>query len=257
MNLSEKDLLELVQKITPFIIKAGKIIKDSWYSIKSFNFKDKRDLATDVDIQVENYLKENLSVLLPEAGFYVEESKSELRINYNWSIDPIDGTKYYAGLFPIFVTQIALLKGSEPLLGLIYNPVSNQLFTASKNNGTYFNYHKVIPHAKTHPEEAIVEYDFGGNDDEIDSKIKIFNKLVKCFYRVRIFGGTIVSYMITGAIDAYILVNKKNKLVDRAPNKIILQEAGFVSRNISIPQYKDILVITNQKLFESIEILLK
>lgn len=252
MNLTTKDLADLQKQAEPFILKAGEQIKNAWYNIKEIRYKDKRDLATNVDINVEEYLREKLSRILPEAGFYVEEGINESKKTYNWTIDPIDGTKYYAGLFPIFVTQVALLKNNKSVIGLIYNPISNQLFSASKDNGTYFNCKKVVLDSKITIEKSIVEVDFGGKDNEINKKVTLLNKLIKSFYRVRMFGGTIVSYIITGAIDAYILLNKNNKLVDIAPNIIILNEAGVKTDFISIGGYKEIFVAANELLYENI-----
>ncbi len=257
MTLSKKDLQDLQRLVEPIILSAGVKILNSWNSIQSVTYKDKRDVVTNVDIEVENYIRSKLEELLPEAGFFVEEGKSNKMKKYNWAIDPIDGTKYYASLLPFFVTQVALLEKDEPILGLVLNPVTNQLFSASRGNGTLFNGVKTVAKARSSMEQSMIDLDFGGPDDEINTKTNIFNALAQKFFRVRIFGGTVVSYMITGAIDAYIVLNKKNKLVDLAPNKIILTEAGLRADYIHVPDYKHIFCSASKSLFEMIKRLLQ
>lgn len=257
MTLATKDLVSLQKFIEPVLFTAGLKVMTSWSKIQSVTYKDKRDITTNVDVEVENFLRNALAKILPEAGFYVEEGKNNLKSKYNWAIDPIDGTKYYAHLLPFFVTQIALLEYNEPILGLILNPVTNQLFSASKGNGASFNGVKMTAKTRSSIEESMIDLDFGGPDDEIENKIKIFNVLAQKFFRVRIFGGTVVSYMITGAIDAYIVLNKKNKLVDFAPNKIILSEAGLITDYINIPHYRPIFCSANKELFSKIKELLE
>jgi myo-inositol-1(or 4)-monophosphatase len=257
MNLSKKDLQNLQKLVEPIILSAGVKILNSWNTIQSITYKDKRDIVTNVDIEVENFMRDKLSKLFPEAGFFVEEGKSSQKKKYNWAIDPIDGTKYYASLLPFFVTQIALLEDKNPILGLILNPVTNQLFSASKANGTTFNGQKIIAKSRASMDSSMIDLDFGGPDDEIETKIKIFDILAQNCFRVRIFGGTAISYMITGAIDGYIVLNKKNKLVDLAPNQIILSEAGLKADYINIPDYKAVFCSANTTLFGKIRELLQ
>jgi len=256
MDLSTKELKELQQIIEPIILTAGIRILSSWTKIQSIRYKDKRDVVTNVDIEVENYIRSELTKIFPDAGFYVEEGITDTKAKYNWAIDPIDGTKYYAHLLPFFVTQIALLENNVPILGIVLNPVTNQLFSASRGNGTVFNGQVMLSKARSRIEESVIDLDFGGPDEEIDQKTRLFNKLAKHFYRVRIFGGTMVSYIVTGAIDAYLVPNRANKIVDIAPNIIILKEAGLTVDSIDVPHYRPLLCAANKELFNQVKKLL-
>src|SRR3990167_5437018 len=126
MDYTAADLKELEKTLEPIVKQEGEFIRRSWDSIASVSFKDKRDVVTNIDIEVENRLKEKLRKLVPEAGFIVEEGVSEKKEVYNWIIDPVDGTKNYVHQFPLFDTKIALKKGDEPILGQIHFPASSQ-----------------------------------------------------------------------------------------------------------------------------------
>jgi len=253
MNLSSAELLDLENKLNSVITFAGEYIKDSWNKISDVVYKDARDVVTNVDISTEELLRKHLSNLLPEAGFIVEEGITQKKAEYNWAIDPIDGTKNFANHLPLFVTQVALMKGDNPVLGIIYNPLSNQLFSASLGNGTRLNGKNVMYTKRNNISSSIIDIDFGGSDDEIDHKLKITYSLAKKCYRIRIYGGIVACYLITGAIDVYIILNKKNKLVDLAPNMIILKEAGVMVDFVDVPHYKKVLVCAGQTLFEEIK----
>lgn len=245
--LDKNELRELEIKTEPILRAAGKTILDSWHQIHSTKLKDKRDLVTNVDIEVEEKIRTALTRLLPEAGFIVEEGKTEFKKEYNWVIDPIDGTKNYVNFLPIFVTQIALHRNGVPVLGQIYNPVSNQFFSASLENGTYFNNNLVKHLPQREAEEAIIDLDFGGIDEIIDWKTKVFSTLAKNFFRVRVFGGVVTCYMVTGAIDGYISIDRKVKIVDIAPNLIILSEAGIATEELNLYN-KKIIICAHKKL---------
>lgn len=255
MTLSIKDLKYLEQQVTPLIKSAGKYIVDHWHTTHTLSYKDKRDVASEVDIEVENMLREKLSEILPEAGFIVEEGETYKK-NLNWVIDPIDGTKYYVAGIPVFFTQIALLEDNIPVIGHVYNPVGEQLFSASKGNGAYLNGNKISIQLRTKPEESIINVDFGGNDSELEWKLKILSQVAQKFYRVRMTGNYLYPYLVTGGIDVSLTLNATTKVVDYMPGVAIIRESGLIAEYVSIHQRK-ILVCSNTILFEVIKDILQ
>lgn len=227
MDYTTADLKELEKTIEPIIKSEGEFIRKSWTSIASVSFKDKRDVVTNIDIEVENRLKEKLKKLVPEAGFIVEEGVSEKKEIYNWIIDPVDGTKNYVHQFPLFDTKIALNKGDDPILGQISFPASNQFFSASKGNGATYNGEKLTAHPRTKPDESILDLDFGGIDKDLLWKTEVLKKCVANFYRVRMFGGIVSPFLTTGAFDAFVSLTRTTKIMDVMPDLIIMSEAGI------------------------------
>ncbi len=137
--ISSGELKNLQHASADLVLQAGRQVFESWHSIKMISYKNSRDVVTDVDVDVEQELRDDLGNLFPRAGFIVEEGKDTKNDEYNWTIDPVDQSKNYATGFPVFYVQVSLLYKNEPILGHIYNPVSDQLFSASKGNGAFLN----------------------------------------------------------------------------------------------------------------------
>lgn len=102
------------------------------------------DLVTETDQQIEKLLIDSLSKQFPDHKFIGEESVAEgsqcsLTNCPTWIIDPIDGTMNFVHSFPHSCISIALFVNQKPSIGIIYNPVLNQLFTARKGKGAFLN----------------------------------------------------------------------------------------------------------------------
>ncbi len=255
MNLTSNELKELENKTRLILESAGKYIMGNWHKLHRLRLKDKRDVVSDVDIEVEMILRHGLSKLLPPAGFVVEEGKTSKAQNLNWMIDPIDGTKYFVNETPMFQTQIALIRNDQPVLGQIYNPVSGQFFSASLGNGAFLNGRKLQNKTRHNLDEAIVNVDFGGADDEIDWKLKVISGLTKKIYRLRMTGNFLFPYLATGSIDASVILNKSVKQVDILPGIIIMKEAGFQVENLVLNKHNRLVTASPQLTKQIIDII--
>lgn len=249
----ETEQLVKFEKMTRVLIKkAGKLILDSFNANKSLTKKDIRDVASETDLFVEDVIKKDLSTIFPDAGFIVEEHASDERSGFNWVIDPIDGTKNYVALAPYFFTQLALIYRGKPILSEIYQPVSDQLFTAIKGKGAFLNGNQIVAKCRTNPKEAIIDVDFRGLEDS-DLKLPIFNKLVANFYRVRSSGGMYSPYLVTGAFDAYIDLFRTSKFFDILPRILIFEESGLQVKEVEVKEGKKILIAAKPELVKEIE----
>jgi len=174
-KMETEQLVEFEKRTNVLIKKAGALILDSFNANKSLTKKDIRDVATETDVFVEDVIKKELSHIFPDAGFIMEEHVSSEQPDFNWVIDPIDGTKNYVALAPYFFTQLALIYRGKPILSEIYQPVSEQLFSAIKSNGAYLNGNKIEAKCRINAEESIIDVDFRGSEDS-DLKLPIYNK---------------------------------------------------------------------------------
>lgn len=254
--IETKQLLEFEKKTNVLIKKAGSLILDSFNENKSLTKKDVRDVASETDIFVEDVIKKELSQIFPEAGFIMEEHVSNERADFNWVIDPIDGTKNYVALSPYFFTQLALIYKGKPILSEIYQPVSDQLFSAIKGLGAYLNGNRIDAKCRISPKESIIDVDFRGSEDS-DLKLPIFNKLVANFYRVRSSGGMYSPYLVTGAFDAYVDLFRTSKFFDILPRILIFEESGLEVKEIEIKEGKKILIAAKQELVKEIKKIIK
>jgi len=133
---------ELFQLSTYAIKKASDIILKYYNSSYNIKMKGIGNPVTEADIEADKILKEILMHETPEFGWLSEEtrdSKSRLNNKLVWVVDPLDGTKEFVEGVPNFVISVGLVENGKPVLGTIYNPVTKELFTAYKGNGTKLN----------------------------------------------------------------------------------------------------------------------
>lgn len=139
------------------------------------------DLVTETDQAVEKLLMENLIKHFPNHKFIGEESvaagdQCSLTDAPTWIIDPIDGTMNFVHSFPHSCISLALFINQTPELGIIYNPVLNQLFTAQKNKGAFLNGQCIRVSDKTSLTDSLIMMEFGTSRDPVKSKVVLENQ---------------------------------------------------------------------------------
>ncbi len=247
MQLNQKQLAELQQESAQLVKNVGQYTVDLWHKTHTLSYKDARDTASEVDVEAERQLREGLHKLLPEAGFIVEEGLTEEHSEFNWTIDPIDGTKFYVNNVPMFYNQVALTYYNEPILGHAYNPVSQQLFSASLGNGTSLNGKRLKLNTRSDLNSSIVDINFGGRND-MDWKLTKLAALAKSVYRIRITSNFLSKYILTGGIDCSIALSELPKPVDILPDIIMMKEIGLQTEYVTIDN-RSILLVANKELF--------
>ncbi|HBK54676.1 MAG TPA: inositol monophosphatase [Xanthomonadales bacterium] len=105
--------------------------------------KARQDYASEVDSLAEAEIIRELKRSFPDYAFLAEESGAIGKHRYTWVIDPLDGTSNFLHGWPHFCVSIALLEGDEPLHGVIYDPLRNELFVASRGAGALLNDRKI------------------------------------------------------------------------------------------------------------------
>lgn len=255
-------LQEAVDYLTPVIKQAGEMALERWDKIEISKQKDVRDITTKADVEIENFLKKKILSKWPDHGFWGEEGERvNVKSPYQWLADPIDGTKYYLKHAPFFQTHIAFVHKEESLLGLIYNPVSRQLFSAIKDGGAYLNGKLIKKNYSLPMQKSVIDIDFRGLINYSNKNLKerkwLIGKtgeIMEKSYRTRMSGGAFGVYLVTGAIDAYITIEGKGfKPQDLAPRIIIMQEAGYEAKRIETAFNKKALVVSREPLLSELE----
>ena len=120
--------------------RAGQVLLDHYNRPHEITYKGIINLVTEVDQESERLVTEMLRKSFPDYGILGEEgSKSTAPYCCRWIIDPLDGTTNYTYGYPLFGVSIALEKQGEITLGVVYNPLLDELFTAEKGSGAYLN----------------------------------------------------------------------------------------------------------------------
>ena len=120
--------------------EAGVILLENLGKVKEIEFKAKNSLVTEVDKLSEEIIITNIKNNYPSHGIFAEESGRDSNTSdHVWLIDPIDGTTNYAHAYPFFSISIALEINGEVEVGLVYDPVKDEMFTAERGKGAFLN----------------------------------------------------------------------------------------------------------------------
>lgn len=108
---------------------------------QKISYKGDVDLVTETDKRSEAMIVGRLRREFPEHRIVAEEGSGGAAgaSRYVWHVDPLDGTTNFAHGYPCFAISIGLLQDGEPLVGVVFNPVSNELFSAQRGGGAYLN----------------------------------------------------------------------------------------------------------------------
>ena len=141
--------------------KVSKIIIRDFGEIEKLQVSKKGpgDFVTKTDKKVESIIIEELEKARPNYGFIAEESGQNINESeFNWVIDPIDGTSNFMHGIPHFAVSIALEKKGEVISGIICDPIKNETFYAQTGRGSYVNNRRIRVSARKNLEEIIGLY---------------------------------------------------------------------------------------------------
>ena len=204
--------------------KASKVIIRDFGELENLQVSKKgpKDFVTKTDKRVEKILIEELSKSKKNFSFITEESGKILNKNKDvfWVIDPIDGTTNFLHGVPHFAISVALQIENEIIIGLISDPIKNEIFYAEKGNGSYINNSRIRVSNKSNLDDCL----FASNNDGIKSihpKLNLRN--TGC-------AALDLAYVGCGRLDGYF--HNNINLWDVAAGKIIIEEAGGQVNNI-------------------------
>lgn len=129
----------MINEIIKTAKQAGSIITGA-HEMEIYNKEGHANYVTNVDVEVQRFLKKRLLELLPGSVFIGEEQENQgLDDRPSWIVDPIDGTTNFCRGREFSAVSIALLEKKTPVLACIYQPYSDEMFTAQKNGGAFLN----------------------------------------------------------------------------------------------------------------------
>jgi len=192
--------------------------------------KSENNLVTYVDKESERRFVEGLRNLLPEAGFVAEEGTGERNATgLNWVIDPLDGTTNFVHGMPVWCTSIGLCDGTKPILGVIFDPNTNECFSAYTGGGAKLNGQAIHVSKINSLQQSLLAtgfpYDDFGREEEY---IKLFRKLMRGTRGLRRLGSAALDMAWTacGRVEGFYEYGLNPW--DVAAGAIIVQEAGGI-----------------------------
>lgn len=250
------------KKVRKIVSEAGEIARKEAKHCEVFT-KGRADFVTQTDLNIQTFIKESLQEVYPDIGFKGEEEKNKICTNETrWILDPIDGTTNYIYNYNHSAISLALRNKDETVFGVIYNPFTEELFSAIRGEGAFLNDLPICVNKGESLDAALVAV--GTSPYYKEMAPGIFRKIEDIYSRsldIRRTGSAALdlAYVACGRLDAYF--EYRLQPWDYAAGNLIVMEAGGVVNSIhesviSYEQPSDIVACTNKELMkEMLEIL--
>jgi len=210
--------------------KAGKYLKDNLDNSHQVSFKGEIDIVTEGDRQAERMIIEMISARHPDHAILAEESPArQSGALCRWIVDPLDGTTNYAHGYPVFCVSIALEVAGERVLGVVYNPMLDEMFVAEKGRGAFLNGRPIRVSATAEMSKCLLATGFPYDIRcSTDNNLDLFAALAVQVQAVRRAGSAALdlAYVAAGRFDGF--WELKLHPWDTAAGCLLVEEAGGV-----------------------------
>ena len=208
---------------------AGKIINRAELDLDQVKIgvKGPNDFVTETDQAAESAIIDVLKQAFPHHAILAEESGASGKSEYEWIIDPIDGTANFIHGLPHYAISIALRVSGQVQQAVVYNPANNEMFTASKGEGAFLNNRRIRVSKRIKPNEFLVGFAFpSGQIDGSQSVKRKMMTLTETTAGIRKSGSAVLdlAYIACGRLDGYLCFGLKPW--DLATGVLLIAEAG-------------------------------
>jgi myo-inositol-1(or 4)-monophosphatase len=207
--------------------RAGLLIAERYPAERNVRSKGYRDVVTEVDLAAERIIIDLVHQRFPEHAIVSEEAGGHLSDSgYTWVIDPLDGTTNYSRRIPVCSVSVGVLERGEPLLGVVYDPLRDEMFVGEWGKGASVNGRPLQASDRDQVGHSIVGLDWGHADQDRQQIIAILNRVAPLCATVRGLGSAALAlaYVAAGWLDAY--VNLALQPWDAAAAVVLIAEAG-------------------------------
>ncbi|GAB6988279.1 inositol monophosphatase family protein [Paenibacillus pini] len=212
------------------IREAGLIAKERFDTLSTINVKDEYgDVVTEVDFQCEAVILKAINEHFPEHQIRSEEAGSNNKeSDWLWMIDPLDGTNNYAISLPIFAISITLIYQKVPVLGVVYEPMTDRLFVTSIGEGSYCNDKAISVKESTNVHRANLGWIQGHGVQNDVKAVQLRNHIdTHCKRMMRLWAPTLQWCMLArGDLDGIVLYNSEGD--DLYSGILMVKEAGAI-----------------------------
>src|SRR5271154_2912101 len=223
---------------------AGKIMRDNWYLPKRVNSAEAHDIKLELDVRCQKLITKILLAAFPEISLLGEEGDSgDAKSEHRWVVDPIDGTVNYFYGMPHAAVSIALqVQSPKPklqsrqlktknskfktVLGVIYDPFTDELWTATLGGKTKLNGRVVRCSNRLRVGDSLVAIGFSKSKENLEKSLPHLNRLARRAKKIRIMGSAALelAYVACGRLDVY--VERTINLWDIAAGGLMVECSG-------------------------------
>jgi myo-inositol-1(or 4)-monophosphatase len=207
--------------------EAGEILRRDYFKTGEVFFKGEVNLVTATDTESQDLIFDRLSKSFPGHDFLAEEGLKELSgAEFRWVFDPLDGTTNFAHRFPVFCVSLGLERGKELVGGVVYNPMSEEMFWAERDEGAFFNGRPIRVSKIDDLNKGLVATGFPYDIRETKANMRHHDAFILRTQAVRRCGSAAIDlcYVACGRFDGF--WEMKLSPWDTAAGAVIVAEAG-------------------------------
>ena len=209
--------------------KAGAFLRANLADSAIVETKGRGDFVTGLDLAANNLIQSHIRAAFPDHRLFTEETTNHpLSDEPTWMIDPVDGTLNIANRFPLFTVSIALVERKRPVVGVVYDPLLDDLFVAEADRGGTWNGNPIAVRRDVAWHNALLGFDLGHDDQAAHDSLALAVALRPQIAGLRLIGSAALAlcYVAAGRLSGFF--HHRLEPWDMAAALLIVQEAGGV-----------------------------
>lgn len=236
--------------------EAGEKLEEHFETVLELHEKEDKSFVTKADLDAEKIIVEaiqkefpNHQILSEEAGLIGKKSENV------WILDPLDGTNNFTRGIPIFATSIALTYKKETIMSVVYNSITNTLFTAEKSKGAFWKGEKIEVSDVSKVSDCTLSFSRGRDSESRAKMLTLFDKVYPVINSPRVLSSAALelAYVASGRLDAFII--QGINIWDFLGGLLLVKEAGgkittLAGKNWDLESSQ--LLVTNGKIHEEL-----
>ncbi|HEY5894824.1 MAG TPA: inositol monophosphatase family protein [Chthoniobacterales bacterium] len=207
--------------------EAGNLQRTHFGGELGVNAFEKHDIKLVLDVESQELITKHLLTAFPDHALYGEEGiAGNQSSEFQWIVDPIDGTVNYFYGIPHFCISIALRQGKDILVGVIYDPIRDEMWTAERGGAPMLNGKPITVSPRQQLSDAILSVGLSKTIASIDAGMPLLETMVRRARKCRLMGSAALdmAYIACGRLDGYI--EQAISLWDVAAGILLIESAG-------------------------------
>jgi myo-inositol-1(or 4)-monophosphatase len=208
-------------------LAAGKLLRESFWQQRRVKALAAHDIKLEIDEQAQELISKLLLQEFPSHALYGEEGiVGNQSCDHQWIVDPLDGTVNYFYGIPHFCTSIALRLNNQIVVGVIYDPIREEMWTGQKDEVSKLNRRPIHVSKRAKLAEAVISIGLAKTGETINKNFPLLQQMIHRVRKCRVLGSAALdlAYVACGRLDAYIETGIS--LWDIAAGCLLVESAG-------------------------------
>ena len=208
-------------------LAAGKLLRESFWRQRRVKALAAHDIKLEIDDQAQELISKLLLQEFPSHALYGEEGiVGDQSCDHQWIVDPLDGTVNYFYGIPHFCTSIALRLDNQIVVGVIYDPIREEMWTGQKDEVSKLNRRPIHVSKRAELAEAVISIGLAKTGETINKNFPLLQQMIHRVRKCRVLGSAALdlAYVACGRLDAYIETGIS--LWDIAAGCLLVESAG-------------------------------